>query len=535
MIHSDYVIVGAGPAGCALARRLADSPTKPSVTLIEAGRPRPSALSVMPIGLALLVARKGRYNYAFETVPQAALAGRRGYVPRGRGVGGSSLINAMCYIRGQPEDYDAWAQAGCTGWGWADVLPLFRRAEANMRGACDWHGGDGPLVVSDLVSPSPAARAYIAAALACGYPLNADFNGPVQEGVGLYQVFQRNGRRLDAGRAYLGDDMSRSNLRIVSDTTVERVLFDQRRAIGVALRRSDGPDWITARREVILSAGAIASPQLLMLSGIGDPKDLRALDIMPLVAAPEVGRNLQDHLDYAVNLRMRAPGLFAYNPAAMLQAARNLPGYFRGRGSLTSNLAEAGGFVRSDPAQTRPDLQFHYTVALVDDHGRRFHFASGGSLHVCALRPKSRGTLRLARPDIITDPLIDPNFLSHPDDLALMIKGARIAHRILQAEPLARFKGRPLYGQLDADDAELEWLIRNRADSIYHPVGTCRMGADDRSVVDVALRVRGVDGLRVADASIMPSLISGNTQAPSAMIGEKAADLMLGTSACCPV
>ncbi len=531
MIDSDYVIVGAGPAGCALARRLADSPAKPRVTLIEAGRPRPSALSVMPIGLALLVARKGRYNYGFETVPQAALAGRRGYVPRGRGVGGSSLINAMCYIRGQPEDYDAWAQAGCTGWGWADVLPLFRRAEANTRGACDWHGGDGPLVVSDLVSPSPAARAFIAAALACGYPLNADFNGPVQEGVGLYQVFQRNGRRLDAGRAYLGDDVSRSNLRIVSNATVERVLFDQRRALGVALRRSDGPDWITARREVILCAGAIASPQLLMLSGIGDPEDLRALDITPLVAAPEVGRNLQDHLDYTANLRMRAPGLFAYNPAAMLQAARNLPGYFRGRGSLTSNLAEAGGFVRSDPAQTRPDLQFHYTIALVDDHGRRFHFASGGSLHVCALRPKSRGTLRLARPDITADPLIDPNFLSHPDDLALMIKGARIAHRILQTEPLARFKGRPLYGQLDAEDAELERLIRNRADSIYHPVGTCRMGADDRSVVDVALRVRGVDGLRVADASIMPSLISGNTQAPCAMIGEKAADLMLGTSA----
>lgn len=527
-MEADYVIVGAGPAGCALARRLADAPSKPSVVLLEAGPPKPSFLSIMPIGLGPLVGRRNRYNYGFRTVPQPGLNGRRGFVPRGRGVGGSSLINAMCFIRGQREDYDGWAAAGCAGWSWDDVLPLFKRSEANTRGASEWHGADGPLVVSDLPSPSPVAFDFIAAAEAVGYRRNNDFNGAEQEGVGLYQVFQRHGRRLDAGRAYLHDGVARSNLTIVGNTTVERVLFDGRRAVGVSTRNADGLNQVRARREVILSGGAIASPQLLMLSGIGDAAQLHDLGIEAIVDAPEVGLNLQDHLDYTANVRMKGPGLFAYNPLAMARAALTLPAYFRGRGSLTSNAAEAGGFVCSDVSQDRPDLQFHFTIAIVDDHGRHFHFANGAALHVCALRPKSRGSVKLARPDIAEDPLIDPAFLSHSDDLELMMKGARIAHRVWQAAPLARFGPRLLYGRFDADDAELEAMIRAHADTIYHPAGTCRMGPDDRSVVDVALRVRGVEGLRVADASIMPTLVSGNTEAPSAMIGEKAADLVLG-------
>ena len=527
MLEADYVIVGAGPAGCALARRLADSPGAPSVLLIEAGNSKASLLSVMPMGMVALLGRKNNYNYGFQTVPQTELDGRRGYVPRGRGVGGSSLINAMCFIRGQPEDYDAWARAGCTGWGWSDVLPLFIRSESNSRGASEFHGDAGPLAVSDLQSPAPVCQAFLQAAQAVGFAHNDDFNGANQEGVGLYQVFQRNGRRLDAGSAYLYDGQSRPNLQIVSNSSVEKVLFEGRRAIGVAVRGADGKTTIAARREVILSAGAIASPQLLMLSGIGDRQELARLGIALVADAPEVGQNYQDHLDYIANVRMRAPGLFAFTPLSLLRSAMNLPAYWKGRGSLTSNAAEAGGFVKSAPHIDRPDLQFHFTIGIVDDHTRRFHIRPGAALHVCALRPQSRGAITLSDTDIATAPRIDPRFLSHPDDLAVLVRGAKIVHQIWQAAPLAKFKGKMLYGGLDDGDEQIEKMIRRHADTIYHPVGTCRMGSDARSVVDIALKVRGVDGLRVVDASIMPTLISGNTQAASAMIGEKAADLIL--------
>ncbi|MBC7413471.1 MAG: GMC family oxidoreductase N-terminal domain-containing protein, partial [Herminiimonas sp.] len=341
---------------------------------------------------------------------------------------------------------------------------------------------------------------------------------------------QRNGRRLDAGRAYLHDGQPRPNLTIVSNTTVERVLFEGRVAIGVSVRGKGGLTRISAKREVILSAGAIASPQLLMLSGIGNPPDLARIGIPVIVSAPEVGRNYQDHLDYTANVRMKAPGLLAFTPLSLLRSALSIPAYRRGRGSLTTNVAEAGGFVKSAPDVERPDLQFHFTIGLVDDHTRRFHIGSGAALHVCALRPKSRGVVTLANSDIATAPLIDPRFLSHPDDLAVMVRGAKIVHRIWQAAPLAKYNGKMLYGSLTAGDTEIKALIRSHADTIYHPVGTCRMGSDLQSVVDIELKVRGVEGLRVADASIMPALISGNTQAPSAMIGEKAADLILEKS-----
>lgn len=531
MEEADYVIVGAGPAGCALAARLADAPGAPRVALIEGGKAKPPFLSVMPAGLALLVGRRNAWNYAFETVPQPALDGRRGFVPRGRGVGGSSLINAMICIRGQPQDYDGWAAAGCTGWSWAEVLPLFRRLEANERGADAFHGAAGPLAVADLATPSPVSRAFVAAAQACGYAFNPDFNGATQEGVGLYQVFQRGGRRLDAGRAYLGEapaGQARPNLALMPETQALRVLFEEGRACGVEVRDAAGTRRIRARREVVLCAGAIASPQLLLLSGIGPAADLAGLGLPVVRAAPDVGRHLQDHLDYTANTLFDAPGLLGFGLRAMLRTAAALPAYRHGRGLLSSNVAEGGGFVRSAPDEERPDLQFHFCTAVVDDHARRLTRAMGAALHVCVLRPESRGTIRLASPDPAAAPLIDPCYLSAPGDMERLVRGVRIVHRILAAPPLARYGGRLLHGTGEEDEAGLRALIRAHADTIYHPVGTCRMGADAASVVDPALRVRGVAGLRVADASIMPTLVSGNTQAPSAMIGEKAADLILG-------
>jgi choline dehydrogenase-like flavoprotein len=521
---ADFVVIGAGPAGCAVAARLADAPGRPSVFLVETGPATPSWLSRVPMGIAALVPLRGRHNYAYQTVPQPQLDGRRGYVPRGRGVGGSSLINAMICTRGQPQDYDGWAASGCAGWSWDDVLPVFRRIEDHQHGADAWHGAGGPLPVSDLRSPSPLSRAFVQAAVQCGYPPNGDFNGAHQEGVGLYQVFQRDGRRMDAGRAYLGDGKARPNLHVLAGQPARRILFEGQRAAGALV----GERRLHARREVIVCAGAIGSPQLLMLSGIGPATHLREHGIAVLRDAPDVGGQLQDHIDYTANLCMRARGLFGMGPLALAQVLGSI-GAFRahGEGMLTSNAAEAGGFVKSRAGLDRPDLQLHFCIGLVDHHNRRVHASTGIALHACVLRPHSRGSVRLGGADVADAPLIDPNFLTAPEDRALLLDGARIVRRILAAPALAAYRGRPLYGNGAEDDDGLRALIRAHADTIYHPAGTCRMGADTRSVVDPQLRVRGVQGLRVADASIMPTLVSGNTQAPSAMIGEMAAGFVL--------
>ncbi len=523
----DYVVVGGGPAGCAVAARLAEARPDLTVALIERGPPRGGLASDVPLGMALLTTKKNAINYAYETVPQAGLNGRTGFHPRGRGVGGSALINAMIYIRGQPEDYNSWERdAGAHGWGFADVLPCFKAAEHNERGADEYHGADGPLNIADLRTPNPIAAAFVDAAEQAGFHKNPDFNGPRQEGFGFYQVSQKNGARYGAGRAYIGD-RPRPNLHVVADTEVARILFDGRRATGVRTRRGGAEADVHARAEVIVSGGAFGSPQLLMCSGVGPAEHLRQHGIGLVHDSPDVGGNLQDHVDYTINRRVKHRSLFSGGPGALPDVVRGWREYKRhGTGLLTTNFAESGGFLRSTPDVDRPDIQIHFVVALVEDHGRRRRMFRGLSVHSCVLRPRSRGTVRLAGPDMRTPPLIDPNFFGDPDDMHTLVRGVGHSLRILAAPAMRPYAGTPIDEPPEEPGEALIPRIRAKADTIYHPVGTCRMGADERAVLDPLLRVRGTEGLRVVDASIMPTLVSGNTAAPSAMIGERAAQLI---------
>ena len=522
MAEFDYVVVGGGSAGCVLAARLSEDPAA-RVCLIEAGPSDRSALVTMPVGVAFMLPTRIR-NWAFETVPQEALYQRRGYQPRGRMLGGSSSMNAMIYMRGHPSDYDDWAAAGATGWAWRDVLPYFLRAENNERGASDLHGVGGPLNVADLRSPNPFARLFVEAGKQAGLPANDDFNGPQQEGVGLYQVTQKDGERWNAARAYLHPAMGRPNLAVYTEAHALRVLFAGRRASGVEIWRAGRTEKFGAAREVVLAAGAFQSPQLLMCSGVGPGERLRALGLEVVHDSPGVGGNLQDHPDYIVNRKVRSGELIGVSFGGALRLARELFRYVRERrGMLTTNFAEAGGFVKSEAGLERPDLQLHFVVGLVDNHNRTLHLGHGLSCHVCVLRPKSRGTVRLASRDARDAPLIDPRFLAEPEDLAALVRGFKLVRCILDAPALAAFASSELYTAKVQSDAEIERAIRARTDTVYHPVGTCRMGSDAGAVLDAELRVRGVEGLRVADCSVMPSLIGGNTNAPAIMIGERAA------------
>ncbi len=528
----DYVIVGGGSAGCVMAARLSEDKDV-SVCLIEAGGQGRDIFIRAPALVATMISGRPKINnYAFQTVPQDGLNGRKGYQPRGKALGGSSAINAMLYVRGDQRDYDEWADLGCEGWDWASVLPYFQKAEGNMRGADDLHGADGPLQVADQSAPRTITQAFIDAAGEQQIRHNPDFNGPELEGAGHYQVTQfhkgpMKGERCSAAAAYLHRDVRhRSNLTILTKAQAQRVVLGEGRATGVEVRHSGQLKKIEAGREVILSAGAFGSPQLLMLSGIGPHEELTAQGIPVRHDAPFVGKNLQDHLDYVMSYHSKRDDVVGLGPKGLWQLARDGWRWRKdGTGPFATPFAEGGAFFKSDPSQDRPDLQLHFVVGIVDDHMRKIHLAHGFSCHVCVLRPESRGSVGLNSAKAGDAPRIDPQYLSQPADLEKLMKGARRMEQILTAPPLEPWRGKQLYPH-DGSDAALERDIRKRADTIYHPVGTCKMGVDDEAVVDLQARVRGVRGLRVVDASIMPRLVGGNTNAPTIMIAEKIADSM---------
>ena len=528
----DYVIVGGGTAGCVLANRLSSNPNT-RVALIEAGPPGASPLINLPLGIIGLM-RSKHLNWRYRTTPQTSLGNRELFWPRGRALGGSSAINAMIYTRGHANDYDHWQQLGNRGWSFQDVLPYFKLAQHQSWGPTRFHGINGPVHVSDLPSPHDISHAFVRASMEMGYSHNSDFNGANQEGFGLYQVTQKNGQRWSFSNAYLNDIICRDNLHIFTDALATRLTFSGKTATGVEYIQYGKLQAVQAAKEVILCGGTINSPQLLMLSGIGPDKSLRDQGIKVIQSLPGVGQNLQDHLDVLVVHRSIKNQTLGLSMAQLLRSPKELYRYIaHKKGVLTSNVAEAGGFLKSNEALSHPDLQFHFTPGLLDNHGLDLKFMRGHgySTHVCHLRPKSRGFISLKSRDPRQHPHIDPQYLSHAEDLEVMVAGVKLTRKILSASAFDPWRSEEVFpGDGIYNDAQIRQFIRDKAETIYHPVGSCKMGIDDNAVVDPTLRVYGLNNVRVVDASIMPTLISGNTNAPVGMIAEKAADLILGTS-----
>ncbi|MCF3934836.1 GMC family oxidoreductase N-terminal domain-containing protein [Acuticoccus sp. M5D2P5] len=530
----DVVIVGAGSAGCAVAARLSERADL-SVAIIEAGGSDRSIWVRMPIGYGGAFYHPA-LNWRYYTEPEAELGGRKAYWPRGKVVGGSSSINAMVYIRGQAADYDGWAAAGNPGWSYADLLPYFRRLETNLAGANEWRGGDGPITVSDVSEAAhPLSHAFVRAAQEAGFAYNGDFNGRDQDGVGFYQITMRRGLRCSAATGYLHPALRRPNLRLLTEAAVSRILFDGRRAVGVEYRAHGTVRRIMARREVVLSAGAIGSPQILQLSGIGAPDKLAALGITPVASAPAVGRNLMDHVGFDLVYEATVPTLNATLGPLLARGKAGLRYLLTRGGPLSLSVNQAGGFVRGDASRTRPNLQLYfsplsYTRAVP---GKRRLTAPdsfpGFMLGVSNCHPKSRGWLHIRSADAAEAPEIHPLYYSAPEDLDELLRSVDLMRAIAAQPALAPLIARELSPGPDVTDRDgLLAYIRATTTSVFHPCGTCRMGPDAEggAVVDPALKVHGVAGLRVADASIMPAITAGNLNAPSIMIGEKASDLI---------
>lgn len=524
----DYIVVGAGSAGCVLANRLTAS-GKYAVLLLEAG-PRDTYLWIhIPIGYAKTMFNP-KYNWCFNTDPDPGMNNRQIYWPRGKVLGGSSAINGLIYIRGQPEDYDRWESLGNKGWGWKDVLPYFIRAERNQRGANEFHGDRGELGVSDVGEPHELANVFIAAAQEAGIPRNDDFNGKIQEGAGHYQLTTWRGRRSSTAVAFLRPAEKRTNLRVETEALATRILFEGTRASGVTYLQGGGRELVAhAAREVILSAGGLQSPQLLQLSGVGEPEFLRGLGISVVHALPGVGENLQDHLQVRVIHRCNKP--ITTNDDLRSLWRKFMMGFkyalFRS-GPLSIGINQAGAFVRTSPKVATPDIQFHFAALSADMPGSPLHDFSGFTSSLCQLRPTSAGYVRIRSRDPKEPPAMQPNYLSTELDRATNVAGLRVARKIASQPALAQYIIDEYMPGKDAQtDDELLEFVRNTGVTIFHPSSTCKMGNDTMAVVDQRLRVRGCNGLRVVDCSIMPDLMSGNTNAPVIMIAEKASDMIL--------
>ncbi|MGB8604575.1 GMC family oxidoreductase [Bradyrhizobium sp.] len=523
----DYIIVGAGSAGCVLANRLSED-GKNSVLLLEAG-PKDTNLWIhVPLGYGKLFKEKS-VNWMYQTEPEPGLDGRTVFQPRGKVLGGSSSINGLLYVRGQHEDYDRWRQHGNSGWGYDDVLPYFKKAENQQRGADDFHGVGGPQPVSDLGHPDPLSAAFIAAAAETGIPVNPDFNGASQEGAGFFQTTTRRGRRASTAVAYLRPAKARKNLHVETSALAQRVVFDGRRAVAVVYRQAGVLRGARARKEIIVSGGAYNSPQLLQLSGVGPADLLRRHGIGVVLDAPGVGHDLQDHLQ--VRVVMRCAKRITLNDIVNHPVRRIMAGAqyaaFR-TGPLSIAAGTSGAFFKTSPRLATPDIQIHFLPFSTDKMGEKLHSFSGFSASVCQLRPESRGSLRIGSADPSAPPEIRINYLSTEVDRAANVEGLKILRKILRAPALSSYVVEEVDpGAKVSTDEELLDYCRRRGSTIYHPTSTCRMGSDALAVVDQLLRLRGIEGLRVVDASIMPDLVSGNTNAAVIMIAEKASDMIL--------
>lgn len=521
----DYIIVGAGSSGCVLANRLSADPAV-TVCLIEAGSHDNNLRIQTPAGTITLYKSK-KYSWNFFSAPQKNLNGRSLHTPRGKALGGSSSMNSMIYIRGHASDYDRWAEAGCQGWDWNSVLPFFKKSENNRLGQdSHLHGLHGELNVEAARDPSPVSQLFVKAAQKIGIRRNDDFNGEQLEGCGIYNLTQRDARRLSSYRAFVAPVLDRPNLTVITDCAVQSLILEERVAKGVRVVSEGQQTRLTALREVILSAGSLASPSLLLASGIGPAGELKNLGIKVEHDLPGVGKNLQDHLDGLITVRSKSPLTLGFSlgslPSILLSPLRYVLGK---KGWLTTNYVEAGGFARTPLAEALPDVQFHFVPGYRSHRGRLFEWGHGYAVHTCVLRPKSIGELRLDRSG---KPVIDFNFLSDPEDAKVLIEGLKLARKILADQQFDGIRGTEMLPGKDVQtDEQLMTYVREYAATVFHPVGTCKMGVDSMSVVRPDLKVHGIEGLRVADASIMPTLISGNTNAPCIMIGEKAAEMIL--------